>query len=206
MRRRSLSRTGGVALVVVLVAAVLACTYIDRITGPTEVAPGSVVEYLLGLSSWGPRGTDLVPRGTTRAEWTCFLAVDVPQGWTFDSCDYEGEIGGVPIQGKGSIYEPPSPMGCEPSWPPVPTGFERLWVRSETHDTGSYGWATARVRFNVDGDPGQYILLFHTETHYGGGDPWCANTAFFTVNVSESLIFADNLELGTAAAWSAVVP
>jgi hypothetical protein len=183
----------------------LACTYIDRITGPTEVALGSVVEYLLDLSIGGGRGTDLVPRSPMRSGWTCYLAVDVPQGWSFHSCDYEGEIGGVPIEGEGSLYQPPTPMSCESSWPPVPTGFERLWVQSETHDTGESGLATARVRFNVDGDPGQYILLLHTETNFGGS-AYCANTAYFTVNVSDSLVFADNFELATASAWSTVVP
>jgi hypothetical protein len=35
---------------------------------------------------------------------------------------------------------------------------------------------------------------------------YCGHTAFFAVHVSDSLVFADNFEIGTTSAWSTVVP
>ena len=190
----------------VLAALVVACiVVITGVTGPTEVALGSEVEYILDLQIPELRDVNLTPQPTNRTLWICYLAVDVPEGWTINSGNYEGVIGGVPVAGEGIVFEPPFAMVCDPSWPPVPQGYVRRWIHTETYDTSPFGTATAWVRFNVDGAPGEYTLAFRTQTEY---DPQthCSSTAFFPVTVSDSLIFTDSFESGDLSAWSSTVP
>jgi hypothetical protein len=186
-----------------LAALVASCIGITSVTGPTEVASGSVAEFVLELFADPARGTNLTPQLEPEDLWTAYLAVDVPEGWAFHSCEYQGEIGGVPIAGVGSLYEPTFPMPCDQTWPPVPDGFKRLWVQSQEHDTGFGGPASATVRLDVGRSPGQYTLAFRTANSAAS---FCLGEKYFTINVSDSLVFADNFELGTTSAWSAVVP
>jgi len=174
------------------------------VTGPALVGVGSSAEYVLDIRIPTPEGSNLTPQLTNRALWTCYLAADVPEGWTIDSGGYEGVIGGVPVSGEGKVYEPPSAMACEQSWSPVPEGYVRRWIQTETHDTDYGGGATAWVRFNVNGAPGEYTLAFQTQTEYTG--TYCWDAAYFTVTVSDSLIFTDSFESGDTSAWSATAP
>ncbi len=205
MKLLSTSVASRLCFSLMLAALLLACVIIEDVICLTEVSLGSEAEFILDLRVMEFEGTNLTPHQRSRYLWVCYLAIDVPNGWTIDSGYYEGVIGGDHVAGEGIVFDPPSAMDCESQWPKVPQGYVRRWIHTESHESSWGGTATAWVRFKVNGEPGEYRLAFHAQTE-PGGDAWCSPSTYFQVNVSDISNFADGFESGDTSAWSNTVP
>lgn len=195
MTRHRISRVLRLCLVLVVASLMVSCD-IEGVTGPTVVGLGTVVDYLVHI---------VLTPGLGGA-WIGCLSVDIPEGWTILSCDYEGmDADGEPFIGRGNILEPPFPPECEmEGWPPPPPGYVRGCIESQLQDQGP-GWITATVRYDIGGFPGEYTLAFR----FAADNPpygYQTDEYYLDISVVESLVFADGFEYGDTLEWSATVP
>ncbi|MEE4273486.1 MAG: hypothetical protein V2I67_17560 [Thermoanaerobaculales bacterium] len=176
MNRILVSLRLGAVFVSMAINAYCAVTISD-VTGPSRVVRGSVAEYVIDIEI-----TENQAASDSHFSW---LLVDVPEGWTFHSSDYEGAIGGYPISGIGTLIDPPHYSYCD-DWPTTP-GTERIWIESEIFQSHvGDGQVTARAGFNVGESVGEHLIAFRLEAEQGP-DTACSEVWYADVRVTDPL-------------------